>query len=356
MEKNTLLSSSVKGILIFTFILLTGILLIFIGNPNKKAIAPTPAPLQQINKVEISADRKTIINAESGEVIFRIDDSKKYLKDSGYFYDPNTFQDTNAKYEGDCFLDAALSNKKDRIVFSTGCLPGDLPQAWIGIIELYYHFNENNNPNTILKFLAAGSGRNFAWTVDGKNISYEAVLGLSGKTETRVINLETAEIIKNASDKNESSGWKLYSDKANSYEFQYPENLDIVNGDIRISVAAEDTTYKTLPEKCPTRTFEGFSDELDGKKTTIGNIQYCEYATGEGVGDTLIEYSIYTAVKNNSLYVISSSTAISNCENFCKTDDPVKCKKDPVIVSCTAENNVQLDLAKKIISTFKFTN
>lgn len=174
-------------------------------------------------------------------------------------------------------------------------------------------------------------------------------------SQTLLPSLSTEKIL-NVTDNNEFAGWKIYSDQANGYEFKYPGNMDVVNGDIRISVAVEDTTYKILPEKCPTRTFEGFSDELDGKKNTIGNIQYCEYATGEGVGDTLIEYSIYTAAKNKSLYAISTSAALKNCENFCKTDDLIKCRKDPDIISCMAENNTKLNLAKKIITTFKFIN
>ncbi|MDP3057659.1 MAG: hypothetical protein Q8N37_04055 [bacterium] len=44
MEEKTFLSPAIKAILFFTIILLTGILLIAISDPFKKALAPTPAP------------------------------------------------------------------------------------------------------------------------------------------------------------------------------------------------------------------------------------------------------------------------------------------------------------------------
>ncbi len=166
---------------------------------ERPQITPPPA----INKIEISADAKSILNADTKEVIFTINDTQKYLKDSGYFYNPDTFQTTNAKYEGDCFISVALSNSKDKIVFSSGCLPGDLPQAWIGVYDIpdvcaptAYPGGECH-PLEKIKFLIGGSGRNFVWSADDKTIAYEANLGLSGMTETRTIDSATGEILKN---------------------------------------------------------------------------------------------------------------------------------------------------------------
>lgn len=201
MEEKTFLSPMIKTVLIFTIIILTGILLLVVGNPFKKAIAPISTPLPKINAIEISADGKSIVAeklyTEVKIPIFTIADAQKYLKDSGYAYNPDTFQDTNSKYAGDCFLAAVLSNNKDRIVFSTGCLPGDLPQAWIGVYKLPYKGYDNNLivlPE--IKFLIGGSGRNFVWSADDKTITYEADLGESGLTEIRTIDSTTGEIIK----------------------------------------------------------------------------------------------------------------------------------------------------------------
>ena len=200
MEQQTFLSPAVKAILVFTVILLTGILLVAAGNPFKKALAPTLTPLKeaQINAIEVSADSKAILNSETKAVIFSIADAQKYLKDSGYFYNPDTFQITNAKYAGDCFNGATLSSNKDRIVFSIGCLPGDLPQAWIGIYKFPSDYcppgalcSTSLNP---LRFLIGSSGKNFIWSAGDVAITYEADLGLSGLTETRTIDSKTGEI------------------------------------------------------------------------------------------------------------------------------------------------------------------
>lgn len=187
-----------------------------------------PSSGAEINKIEISADKKSILNAETKKVIFAIEDAQKYLRDSGYFYNPDTFQTTNAKYEGGCFLDAALSNGKDRIVFSTGCLPGDLPQAWVGV---YTRPCISCASEPAIKFLTAGSGRNFAWSQDDKTITYEADLGLSGMAETRTIDAGTGEILGeengSATIYPETKDWQIYRDEKCGFEINYPSNFKI---------------------------------------------------------------------------------------------------------------------------------
>jgi len=259
MEQKTFLTPVIKAMLIFTVILLTGILLVVIGNPFKKALAPTPMPPApsgvegQINSIEISSDAKSILNADTKAVIFTIADTQKYLKNSGYFYNPDTFQTTNAKYEGDCFLDAALSNNKNRIVFSTGCLPGDLPQAWVG----NYNFSSKKIYNymcppegcsvPVFKFLIAGSGKNFVWSADDKTITYETALGLSGMTETRVIDSQTGEIV-----------GKIFKSAYFGFEVQYPVGW-FANGNIQAISTVKDGEWwplGTLPNNQAKIVFE----------------------------------------------------------------------------------------------------
>lgn len=190
-------------------------------------INPTPVE-KTVNKIEISADKKSILNAETKAVIFTIANTQKYLKDSGYFYNPDTFQATNAKYEGDCFVAAALSNNKDRIVFSTGCLPGDLPQAWIGIRNLIQYecpagaMCKPNPPK--IQFFIAGSGKNFVWSSNDKTITYEADLGLSGMAETRTIDSQTGKILEKKSAVIDISDWKTYTNEKYGFEFKYPKS------------------------------------------------------------------------------------------------------------------------------------
>lgn len=164
-------------------------------------VQPTPFPIStspSLNQIEISPDKKSILNSKTKETIFTIEDTKNYLKNSGYEYNPDTFQTSNSKYAGDCFNDVALSNKKDKIVFSTRCLPGDLPQPWIGvynITNLPPNAGAYPNPAVHIKFLIGGSGRNFVWSPDDATITYEAGLGLSGQTETRTIDSTTGKIL-----------------------------------------------------------------------------------------------------------------------------------------------------------------
>lgn len=200
-------------IILISLLLLIFASILFLRTPKFPTTLPLPTPpaspmptptsiiQPEITSIEISSDKKSILNAETKKIIFTIEDTKKYLKNSGYEYNPDTFQTTNAKYEGSCFIDAALSNNKNRIVFSTGCLSGDLPQPWIGV---YGPINIKCPPNALckiaapkIKFLTAGRGKNFTWSPDDTTITYEADLGLSGQTQPRAIDSNTGETLEN---------------------------------------------------------------------------------------------------------------------------------------------------------------
>jgi len=204
---------------------------------QKSIITPTVPPPKTISAIEISSDKKSILNVDTKEVIFMIDDANKYLKDSGYAYDSDTFQDTNAKYAGDCFLDAALSNKKDRIIFSTSCLEGDLQEAWIGIYEFCdteeYELWKCYRNFRAIKIFINKSGKNFVWSFDGKTISYEADLGLSGMTETRTIDAGTGDILERKLDIKTGRG-------------ELDDGIDIAQ--LQAEIDSGDQTWKKLYE------------------------------------------------------------------------------------------------------------
>jgi len=169
------------------------------------------APAVFVSVIRVADDGKTVVDNNSGEVIFSIEEAKKYLKDNGYEYNADTFQSSNAKYAGECFSQAVLSYNKQEIIFSTSCLPGDLPEAWIGVYEISAATcslgNIQTDPTpaaaddcgdtgtqTNFRFVAGGGGENFVWSVDDKTVAYSAYLGLTGNTEERVIDIETGKV------------------------------------------------------------------------------------------------------------------------------------------------------------------
>jgi len=203
-------------------------------------------PIQkEISAIEISADKKTIINIETKEVIFTIDETKKYLQ--GFEYVPGTIQDKISKYLGNCFREASLSNNKKRIVFATGCISfNDLSNGWIGIYNLPLQIKDNEtnikyNMRTKIKedkkplmmpiqFLIGGSGKNFIWSSDDKTITYEADLGLSGLTKTRTINSITGKILAiENKDQHNTSDWQTYRNEEFGFEMKYPKKYKIYN-------------------------------------------------------------------------------------------------------------------------------
>ncbi|MBU3979126.1 hypothetical protein KJ980_06285 [Patescibacteria group bacterium] len=193
---------SIGSIILFVFILFSASILL-LRTPKIPTILPLPTPpaptitlSRSVNAVEISADKKSILNADTKKVIFTIEEAKAFLEKSDNPYNPDP---ANPKYAGDCFGNAVLSNNKYRIVFSTDCLPGDLPEAWIGIYNLPLQTSCPPNaacaPNPPpFQFLIGGSGKNFVWSQDNLAITYEADLGLSGMTETRTIDSNTGEV------------------------------------------------------------------------------------------------------------------------------------------------------------------
>lgn len=84
----------------------------------------------------MAGDGKSVIDADSGEAIFTIEAAQAYLNEAKLAYNADTFETTDEKYAGSCFEEAVLSEDKEKIIFSTSCLPGDMSEAWVGVYEL----------------------------------------------------------------------------------------------------------------------------------------------------------------------------------------------------------------------------
>jgi len=194
---------------------------------NKRAINP-PSVLQTIKNIEISSDKKSILNVETKKLFLRLVRrinifTRRDMNIIPMLFLNNISETTNAKYGGDCFLDASLSNNKDRIIFSTDCLEGDLQQAWVGVYDMSRPCSINADGdwtclhvvNLKFNFLIGGSGKNFIWSTNDKTITYEADFRLDF-TDNRTIDSQTGEILENQ---------RTYKNEKYGFELKYPANL-----------------------------------------------------------------------------------------------------------------------------------
>lgn len=172
-----------------------------------------------------------------------------------------------------------------------------------------------------------------------KQIEIFAELGFADATENFNEILSTFKFI----EKDETSDWKTYRDEKKGYEIKYPG--DITEG--IPSVTVTDTSDTNLPSKCPTIDFDPYESgdpiKLEGKKTTINNITYCEYETSESTAGTSYVFYTYTTINNKKLYTIDfSPIGFPDCKNY---EDQGDCEKT---------NDDKLKVVEKILSTLKF--
>lgn len=162
------------------------------GGPQPQQITENPVvttggdkdmPQGNFDSVKVAADGRSVQDADTGKPVFTIEEAHRFIQDSGYDYDEDTFQTTDAKYAGDCISEAVLSHDKESIAFITSCLPGDLPQSWIGIYR-----------TDGFRFVYGGGGDTLVWADDDKSISFEAYLGLTGWTFAKSVDVATGGI------------------------------------------------------------------------------------------------------------------------------------------------------------------
>lgn len=153
------------------------------GNPADPSSNDADKSPRRFVEVEVASDGAAVLDADTGEPVFIIDDAQRFIEEAGYAYDEDSFRTSNAKYAGGCISEAVLSHNKEDIAFAVSCLPGDMPEPWIGA------YGKDG-----FRFLYGGGGGGLAWSDDDASISFEAYLGLTGWNFAKIIDVKTGAI------------------------------------------------------------------------------------------------------------------------------------------------------------------
>lgn len=148
-------------------------------------VAEVPAENVLIG-IELSGDKRSVLDAVSKQVVFNIDDVKKYLEGS------EVAMEGKIKYSGECFEEASLANSRQEVAFVTGCVPKSISsQPWVGIYDITPNPESSSNcvyDNCVvfpeIKFLTGGAAGNLSWSSDDKAISFETYSGKAGITRS----------------------------------------------------------------------------------------------------------------------------------------------------------------------------
>ena len=125
MQKESLSSSMPKLIVIIGLVVSIGSVFGILGYYLTRPRFTITPVAETISTIEISANKRAILDANTKKAIFTIEETKEFLQ--GFKYEIS-------KYSGDCFRDASLSNNKKIVVFSTDCISsGNLSNGWVGI-------------------------------------------------------------------------------------------------------------------------------------------------------------------------------------------------------------------------------
>lgn len=187
------------------------------------------------------------------------------------------------------------------------------------------------------------------------------VLGVTGylammqqKILASLQRVSVVEVSSALSDKNGNAdlSWKeaeVYKNMEYGFEISYPKNM--TEGIPSVAVAPAPKT--SLAFVCPViddtaKTYDnGLHPKLEGKKTNINGINYCEYESAESAAGTTIENFIYTTVIGKKLFTITlREVGFPNCGNYAEQKDQQECEK---------ANEEKRQAIDRIISTFKVT-
>lgn len=324
----------------------------------KPEVISTPSE-RAISKIEVSTDNKSVINSETKEIIFNAEDVMNYIKSLGSLSDEIN-PDNQATYGGgcteDCLVAAALSNNKDRIVFSAVLFPKDLESVpWIGVYNLPIKCSATPkatcHKTPAFQFLIASNGINFIWSQGDKTITYDGGMDVIIDPEKRKIDANSGKILEIIPTKDGAPSKRVYKNEKYGFELTFPDNwisydvaeaddnnINYINFMLRLKGDIDFPSYETLfqigifPEK-DWEEKNADSDSMDFTYVAKNNEYYFGYSTTINFSDG-----------NDFVGVVGESKLISDVKQIISTfkfigQDETGKVVQPTITSTPKQNN-----------------
>jgi hypothetical protein len=173
----------------------------------------------------------------------------------------------------------------------------------------------------------------------------------------------------------ETANWQTYTDTDYNFEFKYPSGFFDINQEPKVLIG--DCNYSAFPDTCPDINnivikdlassggdINAIENNLSspnywqvpgGQKSTINNVTYCLYQTGDAAMSHQYNSYYYATVTNNKCLVVNLNTSTTNCQVYLPIETGnTQQQKD--YNNCLITNRDQPKILSQIVSTFKFTN
>jgi len=173
----------------------------------------------------------------------------------------------------------------------------------------------------------------------------------------------------------QTADWKTYTDANYGFEFKYPSGFFDLNQEPKVLIG--DCNYSVFPDACPNindivikdlassggdinviknnLSYPNYWKIPNGEKSTINNVTYCLYQTGDAATGHTYNYYYYATVTNKKCLVVNLNTSTTNCDFYLPLEKG-NTQQQKNYNDCLITNQNQPKILSQIVSTFKFTN